>query len=156
MGNVEMKNIGFKCQMMRYIESEGIAGVKKIMKELGVVIEYKQGSKEFSLLSDGYSSVKIRVNDGDFVVKIPAGENNLERDAFFILNPAIALGCILEEKPKKSRKKKEEKEEEKLSPFTEMIKKTAKEMSSPEYQTAMSELRRAQAELNKPFLGTIV
>lgn len=159
-----MKKIGFKCKMVRYLESEGLSGVKKIMQELGVVVEYKRGSGEFNLLSDGYSAVRVRVKDGDFVVKIPAAENGLERDAFFVLNPAIALGCLEEEKeekvPKKRvRKKREEKKEEEekaVSPFVEMMRETAKEMSSPEYQDAMNELRRAQARLNRPFMESPV
>ena len=143
----------FKCKRMRYSESEGLAGVRKIIKELGAVVEYKRGSGEFNLLSDGYSAVKVRVKDGDFVVKIPAAENGLERDAFFVLNPAVALGCILDEVPKKKRVKKKEKvSEDGASPFVEMMRDTAEVMSSPEYEEAMSELRRAQAKASRPFM----
>lgn len=159
-----MKKIGFKCRMIRYLESEGLTGVKKIMQELGVVVEYKRGSGEFNLLSDGYSAVRVRVKDGDFVVKIPAAENGLERDAFFVLNPAIALGCLEEEKeekvPKKrtTKKKKEEVVEEKksVSPLVQMMRDTAEVMNSPEYEEAMSELRRAQAKMSKPFMESPV
>ena len=151
---MEDVKMSFRCKRMRYSESEGLAGVRKIMRELGVVVEYKQGNKEFNLLSDGYSAVKVRVKDGDFVVKIPAAENGLERDAFFVLNPAVALGCILDEVPKKKRVKKKEKvsEESEASPLVEMMRETAKVMSSPEYEEAMSELRRAQAKASRPFM----
>ena len=159
-----MKKIGFKCRMIRYLESEGIVGVKRIIKELGVVVEYKRGSGEFNLLSDGYSAIRVRVKDGDFLVKIPAAENGLERDAFFVLNPAIALGCLEEEKEEKvqkkrtTKKKKEEVMEEKksVSPFVQMMRDTAEVMSSPEYEEAMSELRRAQAKMNRPFMESPV
>ena len=152
-----MKKIGFKCKMVRYLESEGLSGVKKIMQELGVVVEYKRGSGEFNLLSDGYSAIRVRVKDGDFLVKIPAAENGLERDAFFVLNPAIALGCVLDEFPKKRRVKKKEKAQEgEVSPLVQMMRDTAEVMSSPEYEEAMSELRRAQAKMNRPFMESPV
>lgn len=154
---MEEIKMGFRCKRERYLESEGIAGVKRIIKELGVVVEYNQGNKEFNLLSDGYSAVRIRVKDGDFLVKIPAAENGLERDAFFVLNPAIALGCVLDEAPKKKRVKKKEKAQEgEVSPFVQMMRDTAKVMSSPEYEEAMSELRRAQAKMNRPFMESSV
>lgn len=151
---MEDVKMSFRCKRVRYSESEGLAGVRKIMRELGVVVEYKQGNKEFNLLSDGYSAVKVRVKDGDFVVKIPAAENGLERDAFFVLNPAVALGCVLDEVPKKKRVKKKEKvsEEGEAPPFVEMMRETAKVMNSPEYEEAMSELRRAQAKASRPFM----
>lgn len=151
---MEDVKMSFKCKRVRYSESEGLAGVRKIMRELGVVVEYKQGNKEFNLLSDGYNAVKVRVKDGDFVVKIPAAENGLERDAFFVLNPAVALGCVLDEVPKKKRVKKKEKvsEEGEAPPFVEMMRETAKVMNSPEYEEAMSELRRAQAKASRPFM----
>lgn len=154
---MEEIKMGFRCKRERYLESEGIAGVKRIIKELGVVVEYNQGNKEFNLLSDGYSAVRIRVKDGDFLVKIPAAENGLERDAFFVLNPAIALGCVLDEVPKKKRVKKKEKAGEgEVSPFVQMMRDTAKVISSPEYEEAMSELRRAQAKMNRPFMESPV
>lgn len=154
---MEEIKMGFRCKRERYLESEGIAGVKRIIKELGVVVEYNQGNKEFNLLSDGYSAVRIRVKDGDFLVKIPAAENGLERDAFFVLNPAIALGCVLDEVPKKRRVKKKEKAQEgEVSPLVQMMRDTAEVMSSPEYEEAMSELRRAQAKANRPFMESHV
>lgn len=154
---MEEIKMGFRCKRERYLESEGIAGVKRIIKELGVVVEYNQGNKEFNLLSDGYSAVRIRVKDGDFLVKIPAAENGLERDAFFVLNPAIALGCVLDEVPKKRRVKKKEKAQEgEVSPLVQMMRDTAEVMSSPEYEEAMSELRRAQAKMNRPFMESPV
>ena len=154
---MEEIKMGFRCKRERYLESEGIAGVKRIIKELGVVVEYNQGNKEFNLLSDGYSAVRIRVKDGDFLVKIPAAENGLERDAFFVLNPAIALGCVLDEVPKKRRVKKKEKAQEgEVSPLVQMMRDTAEVMSSPEYEEAMSELRRAQAKMNRPFMESSV
>lgn len=154
---MEEIKMGFRCKRERYLESEGLAGVRKIIKELGVVVEYNQGNKEFNLLSDGYSAVRIRVKDGDFLVKIPAAENGLERDAFFVLNPAIALGCVLDEAPKKKRVKKKEKVQEgEVSPFVQMMRNTAEVMNSPEYEEAMSELRRAQVKMNRPFMESHV
>ena len=66
----------------------------------------------------------------------------------------MALGCILDEAPKKKRVKKKEKvsEEGEAPPFVEMMRETAKIMSSPEYEEAMSELRRAQAKASRPFM----
>ena len=155
---MEDVKMSFKCKRMRYSESEGIVGVRRIMRELGVVIEYNQGNREFNLLSDGYNAVKVRVKDGDFLVKIPAVENGLERDAFFVFNPAVALGCVLDEVPKKKRVKKKEEVlgEGEASPFVQMMKETAEVMSSPEYEEAMSELKRAQAKANRASMETPV
>ena len=177
---MEKKRLEIKeVLVLKYREEDGIGGVKKILSEMsGLVIEYKQKEKEFYILSDGYRSVRVRVQDGDFLVKIPAAENGLKRDAFFVLNPAIALECLFEAKEVKKRVKKSEKKEKeeksedgleltrtargsgtaglKKGGMMEFIKETVAEINSPEYQEAMSELRRAQARLNRPFMESAV
>lgn len=149
-----------KARSIRY---NGIDSVKVMLKEmpgLRIMLDSKKG--ECFLMSDGFKETRMFVKDGDYVVMLPKEENNLKSDAFFVFNPAVLFGVMMQEKEEKEEKE-EKKEEEpevkevkkvrrKKSPLVQMMEEAAEEISSPEYQDAARALARAQAELNKPTL----
>lgn len=143
-----------KARSIRY---NGIDSVKVMLKEmpgLRIMLDSKKG--ECFLMSDGFKETRMFVKDGDYVVMLPKEENNLKSDAFFVFNPAVLFGVMMEEKEEKKEEEPEVKEVKKVrkkkSPLVQMMEEAAEEISSPEYQDAARALARAQAELNKPTL----
>lgn len=141
----------------RSIQYNGIDSVKVMLKEmpgLRIMLDSKKG--ECFLMSDGFKETRMFVKDGDYVVMLPKEENNLKSDAFFVFNPAVLFGIMMEEKEEKKEEEPEVKEVKKVrkkkSPLVQMMEEAAEEISSPEYQDAARALARAQAELNKPTL----
>lgn len=141
----------------RSIQYNGIDSVKVMLKEmpgLRIMLDSKKG--ECFLMSDGFKETRMFVKDGDYVVMLPKEENNLKSDAFFVFNPAVLFGVMMEEKEEKKEEEPEVKEVKKVrkkkSPLVQMMEEAAEEISSPEYQDAARALARAQAELNKPTL----
>lgn len=150
-----MQNIlKMKARSIRY---NGIDSVKVMLKEmpgLRIMLDSKKG--ECFLMSDGFKETRMFVKDGDYVVMLPKEENNLKSDAFFVFNPAVLFGVMMEEKEEKKEEEPEVKEvkrvRKKKSPLVQMMEEAAEEISSPEYQDAARALARAQAELNSPTL----
>ena len=143
-----------KARSIRY---NGIDSVKVMLKEmpgLRIMLDSKKG--ECFLMSDGFKETRMFVKDGDYVVMLPKEENNLKSDAFFVFNPAVLFGVMMEEKEEKKEEEPEVKEVKKVrkkkSPLVQMMEEAAEEISSPEYQDAARALARAQAELNQPTL----
>lgn len=143
-----------KARSIRY---NGIDSVKVMLKEmpgLRIMLDSKKG--ECFLMSDGFKETRMFVKDGDYVVMLPKEENNLKSDAFFVFNPAVLFGVMMEEKEEKKEEEPEVKEvkrvRKKKSPLVQMMEEAAEEISSPEYQDAARALARAQAELNGPTL----
>lgn len=143
-----------KARSIRY---NGIDSVKVMLKEmpgLRIMLDSKKG--ECFLMSDGFKETRMFVKDGDYVVMLPKEENNLKSDAFFVFNPAVLFGVMMEEKEEKKEEEPEVKVEKKVrkkkSPLVQMMEEAAEEISSPEYQDAARALARAQAELNSPTL----
>lgn len=143
-----------KARSVRY---NGIDSVKVMLKEmpgLRIMLDSKKG--ECFLMSDGFKETRMFVKDGDYVVMLPKEENNLKSDAFFVFNPAVLFGVMMEEKEEKKEEEPEVKEvkrvRKKKSPLVQMMEEAAEEISSPEYQDAARALARAQAELNGPTL----
>lgn len=141
----------------RSIQYNGIDSVKVMLKEmpgLRIMLDSKKG--ECFLMSDGFKETRMFVKDGDYVVMLPKEENNLKSDAFFVFNPAVLFGVMMEEKEEKKEEEPEVKEvkrvRKKKSPLVQMMEEAAEEISSPEYQDAARALARAQAELNSPTL----
>lgn len=141
----------------RSVQYNGIASVKMMLKEmpgLRIMLDSKKG--ECFLMSDGFKETRMFVKDGDYVVMLPKEENNLKSDAFFVFNPAVLFGVMMEEKEEKKEEEPEVKEVKKVrkkkSPLVQMMEEAAEEISSPEYQDAARALARAQAELNQPTL----
>ena len=141
----------------RSIQYNGIDSVKVMLKEmpgLRIMLDSKKG--ECFLMSDGFKETRMFVKDGDYVVMLPKEENNLKSDAFFVFNPAVLFGVMMEEKEEKKEEEPEVKEVKKVrkkkSPLVQMMEEAAEEISSPEYQDAARALARAQAELNQPTL----
>lgn len=141
----------------RSIQYNGIDSVKVMLKEmpgLRIMLDSKKG--ECFLMSDGFKETRMFVKDGDYVVMLPKEENNLKSDAFFVFNPAVLFGVMMEEKEEKKEEEPEVKVEKKVrkkkSPLVQMMEEAAEEISSPEYQDAARALARAQAELNQPTL----
>lgn len=141
----------------RSIQYNGIDSVKVMLKEmpgLRIMLDSKKG--ECFLMSDGFKETRMFVKDGDYVVMLPKEENNLKSDAFFVFNPAVLFGVMMEEKEEKKEEEPEVKEVKKVrkkkSPLVQMMEEAAEEISSPEYQDAARALARAQAELNSPTL----
>lgn len=141
----------------RSIQYNGIDSVKVMLKEmpgLRIMLDSKKG--ECFLMSDGFKETRMFVKDGDYVVMLPKEENNLKSDAFFVFNPAVLFGVMMEDKEEKKEEEPEVKEVKKVrkkkSPLVQMMEEAAEEISSPEYQDAARALARAQAELNKPTL----
>lgn len=141
----------------RSIQYNGIDSVKVMLKEmpgLRIMLDSKKG--ECFLMSDGFKETRMFVKDGDYVVMLPKEENNLKSDAFFVFNPAVLFGVMMQEKEEKEEEEPEVKEVKKVrkkkSPLVQMMEEAAEEISSPEYQDAARALARAQAELNKPTL----
>lgn len=142
---------------VRSIQYNGIDSVKVMLKEmpgLRIMLDSKKG--ECFLMSDGFKETRMFVKDGDYVVMLPKEENNLKSDAFFVFNPAVLFGVMIEEKEEKKEEEPEVKEvkrvRKKKSPLVQMMEEAAEEISSPEYQDAARALARAQAELNSPTL----
>ena len=143
-----------KARSIRY---NGIDSVKVMLKEmpgLRIMLDSKKG--ECFLMSDGFKETRMFVKDGDYVVMLPKEENNLKSDAFFVFNPAVLFGVMMEEKEEKKEEEPEVKEVKKVrkkkSPLVQMMEEAAEEISSPEYQDAARALARAQAELHQPTL----
>ena len=137
----------------RSIQYNGIDSVKVMLKEmpgLRIMLDSKKG--ECFLMSDGFKETRMFVKDGDYVVMLPKEENNLKSDAFFVFNPAVLFGVMMQEKEEEPEVKVEKKVRKKKSPLVQMMEEAAEEISSPEYQDAARALARAQAELNSPTL----
>lgn len=81
---------------VKYIQYTGIESVRDMLKEFpGLQIMLDSAKGECFIMSDGFKSTQILVQDGDYVVMIPKTPFKTEQNAFFVFNPALLFGLLL-------------------------------------------------------------